>query len=153
MQFIRRIVFFFFVLGAGYGMASGQQMLHCYAPDLGSRMRDHNIDVERMLVDIHITPEKGLVSGTVTHYFKTIQQNVDSIILDGPKIRFKKITLDGQDCKYRTNPDSVIIYPPKTLGWNSSHNLEITYEANPKKGMYFIGYNDSTGRRHKQIWT
>src|ERR1017187_1523428 len=142
MQSIKRAIFFFLILCLGFGYVNGQQMLHCYMPDYGSRMRDHNLDMERMLVNIRIVPEKGLVTGTVTHYFRTIQKNVDSIILDGPKIRYKKIPLEGQDCKYRITPDSVFIYTPKTLEWNSSHALEITYEANPKKGMNFIGYND-----------
>lgn len=152
MHFFKRILLCIVLLSAA-GTVGAQQLLHCYMPDNGSRMRDHNLDIDRMVVNIRIVPNKGLVTGTVTHYFKTIQQRVDSIVFDGPGIRYKKITLDGEDCKYKIAGDNIVIFTPKTLEWGSSHALGITYEANPKKGMYFIGYNDSTGRRRKQIWT
>ncbi len=132
---------------------AAQQMLHNYQPDMGGRMREHNLDIDRMFVNIRIEPEKGLVSGSVTHYFKTIREGVDSIVFDGPAINFKSINLDGSSCKFKTNTDGVVIYTPSPLKLNSTHALEITYSATPKKGMYFIGYNDSTNRRQKQIWT
>jgi len=78
---------------------------------------------------------------------------VDSITLDGPEIDFKSVTMDNAVCRYRSIPTGVVIYPPTKLAWESSHEMTIAYEAHPKKGLYFIGFNDSTNRERKEIWT
>jgi len=153
MRALKNLLPFAILIGLCISNSNAQQMLHAYMPDAGSRMRERVVDMERMFINIHIEPEKGMVSGSVTHYFKTIRESVDSLTLDGPSINYKSITLDGNDCKYKTTTDGVVIYMPSALKFNSNHALEINYSAKPKKGMYFIGYNDSTNRRQKQIWT
>jgi aminopeptidase N len=134
-------------------IVSAQDHMRSYLPDPYSQAREHNIDVERMALDVRFKPEQGLVIGNVTHFFQPIQENVDSIILDGPDIHYQQVRLDGQEVKYRKTTDGIVIYPAQTLHWNSAHQVNIVYEALPKKGIYFIGWNDSTNRSRKQIWT
>jgi len=153
MRHLKYLLSLLILPGLSICPAFAQQMLHNYMPDAGGRMRDHVVDMDRMLVNIRIEPEKGMVSGSVTHYFKAIRESVDSIVLDGPGINYKSITLDGTACKYKTTDDGVIVYMPAPIDWKGSHAMEINYSATPKRGIYFIGYNDSTNRRQKQIWT
>ncbi len=136
-----------------FHVSKAQEFIHAYQQDPEGRAREHNIDIERLFADLKFEPEKGVVKGTVTQYFKTIQQNIDSIVLDGPGITYFNITIDKAVCRYDTNRKGIVIYPPVKLAWGSSHELSITYEAHPKKGIYFIGFNDSTNRQRKEIWT
>jgi aminopeptidase N len=155
MRILKSLILFsgIFILSSQNHLKA-QEIIHAYQQDPDGRPREHNIDVERMFADLSFEPAKGIVKGTVTHYFKTIQQKVDSIVFDGPDMTFKNITLDNAVCRFQGTPaGGLVIYMPSTLAWGSSHALAITYEASPKKGLYFIGFNDSTGRRRKQMWT
>jgi aminopeptidase N len=133
--------------------SKAQDLIHAYPNDPGGQPREHNIDVERMFADLHFDTEKGMVMGSVTHYFRVIRDTVDSIVFDGPDIKYQSITLDKEVCKFKVIPEGVVIYPPSLLTWNMNSAIRITYEATPKKGIYFIGFNDTTHRQRRQIWT
>ena len=130
-----------------------QEMMHCYLPDPNGRPREHNVDMEKMVLDVSFQPEKGLVMGTVTHYFKPIRKVVDSIWLDGVNMTYKGVKLDNVTAKYKSTPEGIMIYPAKSLTWETAHQISISYECTPKRGIFFIGWNDSTKRSRRQIWT
>jgi aminopeptidase N len=124
-----------------------------YQYDPGAAMREHNLDFERMRLSVEFEPEKGLVKGKITHFFTPIRATVDSFFLDGPGITIKEAKLNGKDIKYKTNADGISFFPEKSLTWGAKDSLAITYEAYPRKGIYFIGWNDPNNISRKQIWT
>ena len=124
-----------------------------YQYDAGAAMREHNLDFERMRLSVEFEPEKGLVKGKITHFFTSIRATVDSFFLDGPGITIKEAKLNGKDIKYKTDANGISFFPDKTLKWGEKDSLAITYEAYPRKGLYFIGWNDPNNISRKQIWT
>ena len=124
-----------------------------YQFDAGAAMRDHVLDFERMRLWVEFEPEKGLVKGKITHFFTPIRQSVDSFFLDGPGIDVKEAKLNGQAINYKTNAEGISFFPTKPLKWDEKDSLSITYEAYPRKGIYFIGWNDPNNISRKQIWT
>ncbi|NUM51520.1 MAG: M1 family metallopeptidase [Flavobacteriales bacterium] len=123
-----------------------------YIYDEALTPREHNVDFEHLKLSVDFEPEKGLVKGSVWHSFVTLQQNVDSIFLDGININVKSVKLNGINVEYKTYENGVTLYF-NPLAWKSKHLIEITYECTPKKGIYFIGWNDPKGICRKQIWT
>jgi aminopeptidase N len=119
----------------------------------GSEPREHQVDMTRMVVDVHFVPEEGLVKGRVVHHFTVLQQSVDSILFDAIRITIRQATLGGKPVRFRSTDTSVIVYPEPKLQWDSQDSIAFTYEARPRKGLYFTGWNDTTGRMRKQIWT
>jgi aminopeptidase N len=114
---------------------------------------EHPLDILRMRLEVSFVPEKGVVRGRVTHIFTPLQERVDSIFFDGPDITIRKATLNGQPIRYQVSSGGVTVFPTLPLQWNRTDSISFTYEATPRRGIYFIGWNDTTGRRHKQIWT
>lgn len=119
----------------------------------GSEPRERPVDIERMTLDVRFKPEEGLVLGKVTHVFQVLQQRVDSILFDAIKIDIKSATVGGRKLRYRTTDTSVIVYPEPPLTWDTKDSITFTYEARPRKGLYFIGWNDPSKRMRRQIWT
>ena len=121
--------------------------------DPGVEMHEHNLDFTRMRLTVAFVPEKGLVKGNITHYFTPAREAVDSFFLDGPGIRVKSAMLNGKPVRYTTTDEGIHFYPDATLHYGDQDSLNIVYEANPRHGLYFIGWNDPNNISRKQIWT
>jgi aminopeptidase N len=115
--------------------------------------REHSLDILHVKLQVNFEPEQGLVNGVVTHYFRTLQEKVDSVFFDAPDIEILRATLAGKSVRFRTFSKGVTIYPTRPLKWGESDSITFQYKARPRKGIYFIGWKDKTGLSRKQIWT
>jgi aminopeptidase N len=122
-----------------------------YEPEL--EPPEHQVDMKHMRLEVSFDPERGLVKGRVTHLFTPLRAQVDSLFFNGPGIRILSATLNGVAIKWATSPTGTTTYFPHSLTWNSSDSITFTYEATPRRGIYFVGWNDSTGRSRRQVWT
>lgn len=130
-----------------------QNKTQTYAWEDEKYPRERWIDMERMVVDISFDPAAGLVKGQVTHYFKPLRKSIDSVYFDAPEIDIKTVYLNGVKSKFKSNREGVTVYCEKPLAWETNDSIRIKYEAKPKKGIYFIGWNDKNNLSRKQIWT
>lgn len=132
----------------------------CYRKDPGALIREHNVDFRTLDLYLSFKPEDGLVDGRAFYTFAPIQPQVDSVFLDGLGIRVENIKLDENNTRFKVDSAGITVYFSPPLQRNEEHTLHIFYAANPKKGIYFNGWNvaktdnpnDPTIIR-KQIWT
>lgn len=117
-----------------------------------SEPREHPIDMQFMSVKLRFQPEQSLVKGMVTHVFTPLRKTVDSIIFDAIDITIKEAMHNGKPVRYRSSEQTVIVYP-LNMHWNEIDSISFVYEAKPRKGLYFIGWNDTTKRSRTQIWS
>ena len=133
--------------------STAQVATRSYIADKALAPREHSVDMQHLKLEVSFEPQKGLVKGKVTHTFNVLQHEVDSIFLDAPGIKFMSVKLDDVITKYKTDGNGITVFPGSTLHWGNTHNLTIEYEATPRKGIYFIGWNDPKNLSRKQIWT
>lgn len=131
-----------------------------YVVDRFGQPRDHNVDMEHLFLDIAIDPYQGMVAGVANYVFHPIQQQVDTLFLDGPGIAVNAVKVDGNSARFRVDSAGVTIFFSPSLPWGSTHELNIEYTAHPKKGIYFVGWNEDTkdiatdpDRIRNQVWT
>lgn len=133
------------------------ETLVCRLADADGRYREHNFDADSIHLDIRFDVRTGTVFGVERFAFKPIQPDVDSIFLDAPFINIQSVMFSGTSnqelLKFSTNDKGVAIYFPSKLDWNKHYSIVIKYEAQPRKGLYFIGWKDSLNISRKQIWT
>lgn len=141
----------FFTCIAAISIAQYPKRIHI--ADDNQAPREHPLDMQHMRLELSFEPQKGLVKGKVTHFFTPLQAKVDSFFLDGPGIIIKEAKLNGKNIRFQNSSSGITFYPEKSLTWGSKDSLNITYEAYPKKGIYFIGWNDPKNISRKQIWT
>ena len=133
---------------------SRSQCSTLHAPcDPAAIPREHNVDFQHMRLEVSFEPEKKLVKGIVTHFFTPLRDKVDSIFLDGPDITILGAQLNGKEIKFKYSKEGITFFPEKTLSWDEKDSLRIQYEAKPRRGIYFIGWNDPLHLSRKQIWT
>lgn len=139
-------------------LASSQNTYNSYLKD-ATTSREHSLDILKMKVEVAFVPEKGFVSGKVSHQFKVLQKSVDSVFFDGPGIVVSSATLNGVALSFTVVPTGIWIKPKKALQWDEIAEVVFTYSATPRKGIYFIGWNVPEPKTpdpfavRKQIWT
>ena len=138
--------------------SGAQNTYRSYLKD-NTSYREHPLDITRMKVEVSFDAPKGLVKGKVTHSFVVLQKQVDSVFFDGPGINIKSAKLNGNNLPYTINSKGVWVKPTQALKWDETGNIVFEYEATPRKGIYFIGWNVPENPEknpfavRKQIWT
>jgi aminopeptidase N len=127
--------------------------LSCYYIDAGKSAREHLVDFQHLILEVSFDTLQSKVYGKVTHQFTSLRNNLDSLVLDAVDIDVKKIYFQKNETKFITKSDLLYIYLPKKLSKNDTASISIIYECRPKRGLYFIGWNDSLKISRKQIWT
>ncbi len=157
--FSKKIFFFFFFSVICFSGFS-QPKTRVYLDDPKAGARPGNFNTEHLLLEVSFEPEQGLVKGKVTQTFIPLQKITDTLFFDAPGIKILSAQLDKKKVEFTTNQDGVTIRPAQALTWNTKHTLTIEYEATPRKGIYFIGWNVPEKRgspdpyaSRKQIWT
>lgn len=125
----------------------------CFLIDPKATPREHNVDMQHMRLEVGFEPAKGKVIGKVTHYFKPLFYDVDTLFLDAPGITIKSAFINGMPVTFKTNDAGVTLRFDRVLRSSNTDSLMLEYEATPKKGLYFIGWTDTTGLCRKQIWS
>ncbi|GIV26047.1 MAG: hypothetical protein KatS3mg026_1739 [Bacteroidia bacterium] len=115
--------------------------------------RERLVDMERLRLEVRFAPEKGIVYGLVTEVFRPLRPGVDSLVLDAVDLTIEEVRFHGQPVPFRATGKELIIRFPASLPLDRSDSVTIRYMATPRKGLYFIGWKDPTGRARKQIWT
>lgn len=132
---------------------AAQPVEKSFLTDPKATPRQHNVDMQHMRLQVRFDGPAGKVFGTVTHIYKGLAQKSDTLFLDGPGITIKTVKQRGKDLKFTTNKEGVTIFFASTLKWDVLDSLTIEYEATPRKGLYFVGWNDPRNLSRKQIWT
>jgi len=133
--------------------AFSQNHFYTVPVDAEKNYREHQVDMLSMRLSVDFKPDSALVLGEVTHLFSSLRNRVDSLFFDAPGISFSKVTHNGKVIPYKTNEKGITVFFEKPLQWNAKDSVTFVYTARPKKGIYFIGWNDPTNRSRKQIWT
>ena len=118
-----------------------------------ARSRVLQIDQLALDANLRFEPEQGVVRGEVSIKFKNSIAGLDSIWLDAIKVKVEQAYLDRKRIKYKVFEKGLAFFPDSALVKDSFYSLAFAYEASPKRGMYFLGWNDTTGLQRKQIWT
>jgi len=133
--------------------AFAQEVVRTFLEDENRVPRERFVDMQHLKLEISFEPEKGLVKGKVEHQFTVLQKSVDHIELDAINMEIKSIKMGEKELKYDYNDKIISIQFQSPLVWKSNHTISITYEATPRKGLYFVGWNDPNNLSKKQIWS
>jgi len=151
-----RLLVSIFCLCCAVGIALSQgdyQHTITYIAEPESAPREHALDMQKMSIDVTFDTKLAQVNGKVTHTFSVLQRKVDSVKLDAVKIKVMQVMAGGKPARFRSDDSSLTIYFEPPMKWGTKSTIDITYQATPRKGLYFVGWQDSSAGRMSQIWT
>lgn len=125
----------------------------CHPHDERGRYRAHNVDF--LTLDLHVgfDVQDERVDGRATYLFKPKRFAVDTLYLDGPGLEVSEVRMDGQRMDVIDRAEGLTILFPMCLDRDTTYRLDIEYSCHPRKGLYFVGWDDPSARRRRQIWT
>ncbi len=115
--------------------------------------REREVDMEHLRLQVRFDAPKGLVYGVATHRFRGLRPGVDSLVLDAIALQIEAITHHEKPLPSTYDGQRLVLRFPKPLTVGVLDSITIRYTAQPRKGIYFIGWKDETGRARRQIWT
>lgn len=136
-----------------FSTTQAQVQMRSYYADEGLVPVEHSVDFKHLKLEVSFEPEEKKVIGKVEHQFTVLQKMVDTIRLHAKNMEINSVLWNEKEVEYENTKNDLIIRFPESLKWKTDHKLTIDYVAQPKKGLYFIGWDDTTGRSRKQIWT
>ncbi len=145
--------FFSLVFSLFVALNLSSQEVRTFLEDENRVPRERVVDFTNLKLSVSFDLPKGQVIGTITHDFIVIRHEVTEIVLDAINMEIKAVSLNGvkQDYAYDNKLLTLNFGEPLKVGDQKS--IQIEYSATPKKGIYFVGWNDSTNTSRKQIWT
>jgi len=146
--------YIFAMVLAGVGLAAlAQTPQRNYLDDPALSPHAHSLDFTRLRLELWPDPKAAAVRGKVTETFHPLRPVVDSFFLDGIQMTVKSVTVNGVVAGYHADSAGITVIPSKPLSWNTEDSVTIEYSATPRKGLYFIGWNDPNNLSRKQIWS
>ena len=94
-----------------------------------------------------------VVQGVVQHRFRALSTKVTTVDLDAADLTVKSATQDGEVCDFRRHALGLTVTLNRPLGPDSETSLELTFEARPTKGLFFIRPTPERPNRRTQVWT
>lgn len=108
-------------------------------------------DFEHLEAEVDIKPDLSSVSGKVNFTFNVLRQQ-DSLFIDGRKMQFSNIELNGSPANFTAN--DMGIYILNDFLPSEANELQFSYSASPASGMYFINWDyPDNSMAAKQVWT
>jgi len=144
--------YFLFVLIVSSSIVFSQDKTITYLWDASYDFQDVEIRITHLKADLIIKPYDTLVKGEAEFTFTTLREQIDSLVFDAPELKIDWIRVDGQEAGFLFRKNSVLVYPPAKLEWQTEHKILFKYSSKPTEGLYFVGWNDPQKLKRKQIW-
>ncbi|NCC73902.1 MAG: hypothetical protein EOM06_10940, partial [Sphingobacteriia bacterium] len=144
--------YFLFVLIISSSIVFSQDKTITYLWDASYDFQDVEIRITHLKADLIIKPYDTLVKGEAEFTFTTLREQIDSLVFDAPELKIDWIRIDGQEAGFLLRKNSVLVYPPAKLEWQTEHKILFKYSSKPTEGLYFVGWNDPQKLKRKQIW-
>ncbi len=103
-------------------------------------------------LDLEVRPDSvhSEIKGHVKLDFQ-VQAATDSVGINAVQMEFQQVKLNGKPLEYSYN-DQVLWFDGTVLQ-NGANRLELEYRCKPRKGIYFVGWDDDSGISPRQVWT
>jgi aminopeptidase N len=151
---MKHFIIYIFIVSFAINLFAENEFTCCHLEDPGLQPVDMVVDVQHIKADLFIDGPGQFVEGTAEIAVKALRTQTDSIIFQVPDISVNKVTINGVEAesRYINGGQNIVIYPQAEMQYRALHNIKIEYRAEPKRELFFTGWNDPAGIKRKQIW-
>ncbi|MEX0569255.1 MAG: M1 family aminopeptidase, partial [Candidatus Njordarchaeota archaeon] len=109
--------------------------------------------IEHIKVQLKVYVYDKKIEGQATLALISLKDNLSTIELDAVDMTIHKVSSDGKNLDYMYDGEKLKIILGSALKKNQVIHVSISYEAKPKKGLYFILPDKHYPDRVPQVWS
>ena len=141
-EVVRNLAMFFIVTLCGFGASADEP----YA-----RSKDYDLQHSKVVLKFDLDQKK--VMGDVTHTVSILKPGTDKLSFDSVGLQIQSVSVNKSSAKFETTDSKLNVSLPRAAKAGDKFEVEIKYEGQPKKGLYFILPDKDYPNRPKQVWT
>ena len=116
-----------------------------------ARSRDY--DLQHSKIALRFDLENKKVLGDVTHTLSILVDGTNTISFDSVGLAIDSVTVNKAAAKFETTAEQLNVHLPAAAKAGDKFEVEIRYQGQPRKGLYFILPDKDYPDRPSQIWT
>jgi aminopeptidase N len=110
-------------------------------------------DLQHSKIALRFDVRQKMVIGDVTHTVTPLREGVKQIAFDSVGLQIHSVKVDRADARFTTTAERLIVDLPKAGKIGEKYEIEIKYDGQPSKGLYFILPDKFYPDRPTQVWT
>lgn len=146
------IIAYYTVIVLFSSMLTAQNEYKSYINDPAAQPNQQVVDVINLKVVLNIDGPQNFIKGTATISFKPFSNTVDSLAINCSQLNVNKVMLGEKELKFKWSGSEIVVFPESEFDKNKIYDIVIYYDANPKEGLYFRGWQPYEKYKRKQIW-
>lgn len=116
--------------------------------------RDRVADIRHTRLDIALDFDRKTVSGSVTHTFTPINDGLTRITFDAVEMAIKGVrTAEGNELAFDYGDGKLTVFLDRPYNAGEEVAVTISYEATPRRGLYFVGPDEAYPKKPRQCWS
>jgi aminopeptidase N len=115
--------------------------------------RSKDYDLQHSKVALRFDLEQKKVIGDVTHTVSILRPQTETLSFDSVGLQIQSVTVNRVAAKFETTDVKLKVSLSHAAKVGDKFEVEIKYEGQPKKGLYFILPDKDYPNRPKQVWT
>ncbi|MEZ4403386.1 MAG: M1 family metallopeptidase [Kofleriaceae bacterium] len=117
-----------------------------YAPD-------RPVDIEHYRLAVALEPAARSIAGTATITARAIAPAVAELRFDAIELEIAAVTVDGHPVAFTVDDRALSVRLARPLVAGAAATVEITYRAQPRRGLYFTAPDEGYPDKPAMAWT
>ena len=115
--------------------------------------RDRDVSIAHVKLEVALDFAQRQISGTATHLISAIAGNLERVEFDAAEMDIRGVRVGGERAEFETRDGKLKISLPRAMNAGAQTEIAIDYSARPRRGLYFVGPNESYPNKPVQAWT
>jgi len=115
--------------------------------------RDRVVDVRHIRIEIAVDVKNKSVSGTTRLVMRPFTDGVSVVELDAVELKVAKVESAGKPLRFDNTGEKLIVRFPRPLAYERDVTIDITYSAQPRRGLYFTAPDKFDRKKHREVWS
>ncbi|MGH9776266.1 MAG: M1 family aminopeptidase [Candidatus Acidiferrales bacterium] len=121
--------------------------------DISPYARSRDYQLESVRTHLRFDLDKRSVAGETTQNLSILRDGISALKFDSSQINIDEVTVNGKKASFQTPENQLLVTLDSPARVGQKFEVIIRYNAQPKKGLYFVLPDKLYPDRPKQVWS